>query len=392
MVWSRTSFDAPPPPPPPSAPATTTTTAPERPERRTLRRVAALAAIVAVAAGAAVLGGVIALRLDDDGITPPQRASDEPLAVGPSRAEAGLIDVARVADVVAPSVVTVSTDIVSDVGEGGAIGTGVITTSDGEVLTNAHVVEGASAIRVRLAGETEPRVATLLASDVGNDLALLRIDGDGFVPATFAAADAVHIGDEVVAIGFALDLDGGPSVTLGIVSALDRTLRLTEGALDGLIQTDAAISSGNSGGPLVNGAGEVVGINTAVARGDAVTAVSNVGFAISVGEALPIIESLRDQAGGTARQQGFLGVGLDDRRDGGQGAIVSEVQPDTPAADAGIEVGDLVVAIDGVTLDGAVGMVAAITDLEPGDDVTVTVVRDGERLDLRATLTTRPEA
>ena len=139
----------------------------------------------------------------------------------------------------------------------------------------------------------------------------------------------------MVAIGFALDLDGGPSVTLGIVSALDRTLDSPRGALDGLIQTDAAISSGNSGGPLVNDAGEVVGIDTAVARGDAITAVSNVGFAISVGEALPIIESLREQADGAA-VEGFLGVGLDDRIDGGQGAIVAEVEPGTPAADAGV--------------------------------------------------------
>jgi S1-C subfamily serine protease len=196
----------------------------------------------------------------------------------------------------------------------------------------------------------------------------------------------------VVAIGFALDLDGGPSVTLGIVSALDRTLGLAEGALDGLIQTDAAISSGNSGGPLVNAAGEVVGINTAVARGDSVTAVSNVGFAISVAEALPIIESLRDQADGDRREEGFLGVGLDDRLDGGQGAIVAEVEPGTPAADAGLRVGDLVIAIDEVPLDGAVGMIAAIRDLEPGDEVTITVIRGGEPIDLTATLTTRPEA
>ena len=203
----------------------------------------------------------------------------------------------------------------------------------------------------------------------------------------------MRIGDEVVAIGFALDLDGGPSVTRGIVSAIDRTLLLGDGgALDGLIQTDAAISSGNSGGPLVNAAGEVIGFNTAVARGDATVAASNVGFAISVTEALPIIEALRAQAGGESRQEGFLGVGLDDRVDGGQGAIVSEVEPDTPAADGGVRVGDMVVEIDGVTIDGAVGMIAAIRDLDPGDDITLTVVRDGERLELTATLTTRPEA
>jgi S1-C subfamily serine protease len=342
--------------------------------------------------GAAAVGAVVATGLVRTP-EPPQRASDRPIDVGPARDRAAVaIDVAAVAEFVAPSVVTISADVEGRLGRGGSIGTGVITTSDGEILTNAHVVEGATEIRVRLAGETEPRPAMLLAADAGNDLALLRIAGDNFTPAVFADPDSIRIGDEVVAIGFALDLDGDPSVTRGIVSALDRTLGLSDGALDGLIQTDAAISSGNSGGPLVNAAGEVVGINTAVARGDATTAASNVGFAISVGEALPVVAALREQAGGEPRLEGFLGVGLDDRSDGGQGAIVSDVQPDTPAAEAGVLVGDLVVAIDGVPIDGAVGMIAAIRDLEPGDRITLTVVRDGAETDLIATLTMRPEA
>ncbi len=369
------------PPPPPSFP-----------RRRRGRSIALLLTAAVMLIGAAGVGAVVATGLVRDP-APPQRASDRPIDVGPGRdAVAVAIDVAAVAEFVAPSVVTISADVDGEFGRGGSIGTGVITTSDGEVLTNAHVVEGATEIRVRLAGETEPRPATLLAADAGNDLALLRISGDGFTPAVFADPESIRLGDEVVAIGFALDLDGGPSVTRGIVSALDRTLGLADGALDGLIQTDAAISSGNSGGPLVNAAGEVVGINTAVARGDSTTAASNVGFAISVGEALPIVASLRDQAGGESRLEGFLGVGLDDRSDGGQGAIVSDVQPDTPAAEAGVMVGDLVVAVDGVPIDGAVGMIAAIRDLEPGDRITLTVVRDGDPVDLSATLTTRPEA
>lgn len=394
--WRTVTPDAPPsmtaPVMTPPAPPVSVGGAEPRPRRRG-RVLAGVIGVVALASGSAVVGGLVALQLDDAG-DPPGRASSEPIDVGPDRpVPAGAIDVAAVAEIMAPSVVTISADVDSvDFGPGGSVGTGVITTADGEILTNAHVVEGATEIRVRLAGETEPRPATLLATDPGNDLALLRLSGDGYAPATFAAPGSVRIGDEVVAIGFALDLDGGPSVTRGIVSALDRTLGLTDGALDGLIQTDAAISSGNSGGPLVNAAGEVVGINTAVARGDATVAASNVGFAISVAEALPIIEALRSQAGGETRQEGFLGVGLDDRRDGGQGAIVSEVEPDTPASASGLRVGDLVVEIDGVPIDGAVGMIAAIRDLEPGDPITLTVVRTGERIDLTATLSTRPEA
>jgi len=201
----------------------------------------------------------------------------------------------------------------------------------------------------------------------------------------------VRLGDEVIAIGFALGLDGDPSVTLGIVSALDRTIG-TDGTtyLDGLIQTDAAISSGNSGGALVNAAGEVVGINTAVARGSSTTAATNVGFAISGREALPVIEALRAQAEGTERPEAYLGVGLADRTDGGQGAVVTNVDPGTPAADAGVEVDDLVVAVDGATIDGSTGLIAAIRDLEPGDSTELTIVRDGEKQTFVVTLTDRP--
>ena len=125
---------------------------------------------------------------------------------------------------------------------------------------------------------------------------------------------------------FALDLDGEPSVTLGIVSALDRTISTELGALDGLIQTDAAISSGNSGGPLVDAQGRVVGINTAVARSDIATAATNVGFAISSDEVRPGARAScgRPEDGGP-RPEGFLGVELDDRTDGGQGALITAV-------------------------------------------------------------------
>ncbi|MGI9643924.1 MAG: S1C family serine protease, partial [Ilumatobacteraceae bacterium] len=291
-----------------------------------------------------------------------------------------------VASYVAPTVVTIS----ADVGGGTSVGTGVIVSSDGEILTNAHVVEGASAVRVRLSGETEPREVNVLAEDRGNDLALLRMSGDDFEAATFADPGSVRLGDEVIAIGFALGLDGEPSVTLGIVSALNRTISQDNVFLDGLIQTDAAISSGNSGGPLVNAAGEVVGINTAVARDSSIVAATNVGFAISAKEALPIIDSLREQAAGVEREEGFLGVELADRRDGGQGAVVASVQDDTPAADVGVAADDLIVAVDGAPTDGTTGLIAAIRDRQPGDSVTLTIIRDGEELELEVTLTSRP--
>ena len=347
-----------------------------------------VAIVAAVAWVAGLTGALVGSQVSDWIDEPPRSASDEPINVSdPSEPSAGRLDVGRVIDHIAPSVVTIN----ADVGGGQSVGTGVIISSDGEILTNAHVVNGATEIRVRLAGETEPREARLLAADAGNDLALLRMSGDGFDAAVFGDPASVRLGDEVVAIGFALGLDGDPSVTLGIVSALDRTIGTDGAFLDGLIQTDAAISSGNSGGPLVNALGEVVGINTAVARDTSTSAATNVGFAISVGEALPVIEALRAQAGGEARSEGYLGVELEDRRDGGQGAVIASVQPGTPAADAGVEAGDLVVAADGAAIDGTAGLIAAIRDLQPGDSSTITVVRDGERLELLVTVTDRPE-
>jgi putative serine protease PepD len=218
----------------------------------------------------------------------------------------------------------------------------------------------------------------------------LRMSGDDFDAAVFADPDSVRIGDEVVAIGFALGLDGDPSVTLGIVSALDRTIGADGAFLDGLIQTDAAISSGNSGGPLVNARGEVVGINTAVARDTATSAATNVGFAISTREALPVIDALRAQSDGTPRTEGYLGVELGERRDGGQGAVITAVQDGTPAAEAGIEADDLVVAADGAAIDGATGLIAAIRDLGPGDSTTLTILRAGEPIEITVTLVERP--
>ncbi len=348
-------------------------------------------AVGVVAWTAALTGALVGNQLSDWIDSPPKSASDEPINVSdPSGPIEGRLDVAKVIDHMAASVVTISADIDSQFGRGQSTGTGVIVSSGGEILTNAHVVEGATEIRVRLAGETEPREARLLASDPGNDLALLRMSGDDFDAAVFADPDSVRIGDEVVAIGFALGLDGDPSVTLGIVSALDRTIGTDGAFLDGLIQTDAAISSGNSGGPLVNARGEVVGINTAVARDTATSAATNVGFAISAGEALPVIEALRLQAGGDPRTEGYLGVLLGERRDGGQGAVITEVTDDTPAADAGLEADDLVVAADGAAIDGATGLIAAIRDLGPGDSTTLTILRNGEPIEITVTLVERP--
>jgi putative serine protease PepD len=354
--------------------------------------------VVLVAAVFGLFGGIIGAYVaeevnlvDLDNSDSTTQITSAPVVVAQ---DDGLSDgslIAQVAERLANSVVTISTTVDDDFGGGRGVGTGVVLTSDGEILTNAHVIEDATEVVVRFAGETEPRVAKILASDFGNDLALIKVDATGLIAATFAKPGSVQIGDTVVAIGYALALDGGPTVTSGIVSALKRTIETDSGALNSLIQTDAAISSGNSGGPLVNLKGEVVGINTAVARGDSESAANNIGFSISVDEVLIVIEQLREQANGAVREEGFLGVGLAAREDGGQGAIITNVQPGSPADKAGILIDDVVLAVDGEPIDGQAGLVAAIRDAEPGQTVKIEIFRDGERLVFEATLIARSE-
>lgn len=359
---------------------------PSPPGRAASSRWPFVAAIGATALIAGLVGALIGSSGDDDDVlTSPGGASARPPVVVEAGAGDGRLPVGAVVDAVGPSVVTISADLVA----GRAAGTGVIISEGGEILTNAHVVAGSTAIRVLLPGETEPIDADLVAADSGNDLALLRIDRDGLAPVTFAPTAEVQLGDEVVAIGFALDLDGDPSVTLGIVSALDRTIMTELGALDGLIQTDAAISSGNSGGPLVDAQGRIVGINTAVARSDPMTAATNVGFAISSDEVNEVLEGLRASEDGVPRSEGFLGVELNDRTDGGQGALITKVDDGSPADGAGIEVGDVVVGIDDAPIEGSAGLIAAIRDHSPGDEISVVVVRDGGEQTLDVTLVER---
>ena len=319
-------------------------------------------------------------------------SSDEPVATAPAtNGDEPALNVAEVLKKIQPSVVTIIAITEAGMNPGRATGTGVVITSDGDILTNDHVVDGADNVSVLFAGDTEPTPATVLAVDVGNDLALIHVDKTGLTPAVFADPDSIDIGDEVVAVGFALDLDGGPTVTRGIVSALNRTIVSGDGALDGLIQTDTAISSGNSGGPLANMRGEVVGINTAVARGSDNSAANNIGFAISVDEVLTVLEQLREQASGTPRSEGFLGVSLEARNDGGAGSIIATVQPGSPAEQAGVLIGDIVLAVDGEPVNGQAGLVAAIRDRIPGDSISIDLVRDGERLTVSAVLIARPQ-
>ncbi len=269
---------------------------PPRPARRRGARL-----LVTSVAMAALVGGgagyvTASLRHTTSSATATTSAVVSPLAYA-----GGALDAAAVVKAVEPSVVTIAVQITQQqfgrTVTGSAAGTGIILTADGEVLTNAHVVAGATSITVTLDGETTARNATLIGSDSANDVALLRISGvSGLTPATIGDSADVVVGQDVVAIGNALDLEGGVSVTRGIVSALNRTIDVENEHLTGLLQTDAAISSGNSGGPLVNAAGQVIGMNSAGATSSQSVNAENIGFAITIDHAMQVVAQLRAAA------------------------------------------------------------------------------------------------
>jgi putative serine protease PepD len=346
-------------------------------------RILALVVVLTMSFGAGIIGGLI-------GGSASSTSSSGSLVTSPTvdPKDVGDTNIARAVAVIAPSVVTIDS-----IGSGGeSIGTGVVITSDGEIITNNHVVEGATEVRVRFGGATSPLKAKVLATDAGNDLALIKlVDATDLTVATFADSASIAVGDPVVAVGYALALDGGPSVTSGIVSALNRTLTDSSGALNGLIQTDAAISSGNSGGPLINLKGEVIGINTAVANGDNNTAANNIGFAIGVAEVQRVMKILKAEATGTTQAQGYLGIALSNRADGGSGALVTEVESNSPADKSGLKVNDIVLEINDQMITGQGALIAIVRDSAPGDKLTIQVERDGNRKELIATLVARPQ-
>ncbi len=391
-VWSLEPHDdAPgppnPPPPPPPPPAPPAPPAGAGLAGRAWLTVAVIAALVGGVVGAGIYGAVD--RAADTGNGAQLRTSGaEP---GSNTALVGSpLDIQGVLDKVQPAVVAIGVTGF----EGRGAGTGMILTPDGEVLTNNHVVEGAARIQVTLNGESEPRQADLVGAEASADLAVIKIRGASGLPTVeLGSSTAARVGDDVIAIGNALALPGGPTVTQGIISAKARTL----GGLDDLIQTDAAINRGNSGGPLVNAAGQVIGINTAVIRG-AGTEAEGIGLAIAIDPAKQIIEQLR-KGGLPPDQQAFLGVSTQDlspevkdniRTAANVGAVVAEVVPDSGAAAAGLRRFDVIVAIDGKEVQGAANVRSIIRTKKPGDEVQIEYFRGDERRTTTAKLGTRP--
>jgi len=246
--------------------------------------------------GVALAAGVLVGALGATALAGEDAAAPVTPAVAAS-VPAGGLDVGALVDAVEPSVVSIETRVEARRGRwattGVGAGTGVVL-EDGLVLTNAHVVEGAVAVVVTAADGRDLR-AEVVAADPGADIAVLDVGSDaGLTPARLGDSDAVEVGQDVVAIGNALALEGSMTVTRGIVSAVDRSIDTGAGTLTGLIQTDAAISSGNSGGPLVAADGTVIGINTAVAASGGSVSAANIGFAIPIDTAIAVAERLVD--------------------------------------------------------------------------------------------------
>ncbi|HEY8428785.1 MAG TPA: trypsin-like peptidase domain-containing protein [Sandaracinaceae bacterium] len=268
-------------------------------------------------------------------------------------------------------------------------GSGVIIRGDGYILTNRHVVEGASHVTVQLA-DGRRFTARVVGVDDATDLAVLHIRATNLPAARFARSEDVRVGDWVIAIGSPFGLER--TVTAGVVSALGRA-GVGASEIEDYVQTDASINPGNSGGPLVNLRGEVVGINTMI-FGHA----SGIGFAIPADIARRASEQLIQH--GRVRRA-WIGVSFQEltpelaahfHADGRRGALINDVRPNSPAARAGLRAGDVVVAVDGRALESSHDLLRSILQRPIGSEVSLTVLRRGREQTLRLTTAERPSA
>ncbi len=274
----------------------------------------------------------------------------------------------------------------------GGVGTGFIVDNDGHIVTNNHVIstnngDAADDITITL-DDGSQHDATIAGRDPPTDIAVLKIDADNLSPATLGDSSALQVGEDVIAIGNALDLPGGPTVTKGVVSALGRLIQESNVSIPDAIQTDAAINPGNSGGPLVNVGGEVVGITTAVIRGNA----EGIGLAISIDTAEPIVQELISEG---RINRGFLGVTIQEITPSlaqqfdlavDHGVGIRSVQPGGPADEAGLEQGDIIVRLGSNEIRTSGDLFAALTEHRAGDVVEVEYFHNGNRETTEVTL------
>ena len=327
-----------------------------------------MAGVVLLAAGFG-----ISRALDNDatpsGAGIPTAAAGTPV---PSGSASGQEPAAVVAKALLPTVVEIRRD--------NGAGSGFVYDENGYIMTAAHVIQGVDQVEVRLYDGTELQ-GEVVGTDERNDVGVVKVDRTGLKAAPLGIGQDLQVGQLAIAIGSPFGLN--ETVTAGIVSSTDRVLE------DGreVIQTDAPINPGNSGGVLADRQGRVIGINSAIRPG------ANSNGNVGIGFAVPIDIAAKSAAAivkGEQLQIGYLGVTPSLTTGGRDGALIQEVAPGSPAANAGIQPGNLVVSIDGKAIENYSEMIAAIRNHQPGDKITLGIVRGGNETTITATLTERP--
>ncbi len=356
----------------------------------------------------AMAGGIVVYQLMSKN-QPAAVSVPTPVAVQvvPATSQAQTLDVnttdvetaiTKAVQTVGPSVVTVVGTIPGQqtfygfTGDSTSTGSGVFISSDGYVLTNNHVIEGAQSLQVIFADGSQ-QDASLVGTDQYSDLAVLKVTGSVPAVAKLGNSDALNPGETVIAIGSPLG-DFKNTVTVGVVSATGRSIDTGQGyTIDGLIQTDAAINQGNSGGPLVNLAGEVIAINTLIIRSSGTgTVTEGLGFAIPINTARVVSEQII-QNGHVSRP--YLGISWQPitprvaavyHLPVQYGVYITDVTANSPATQAGLQVGDIITGIDSTTLDETHAYINTLFHYSAGDKVTLTLVRNGRQIQVQATL------
>ncbi len=350
-------------------------------------------AVATAATSAALVGAgavaAVSVALDDDPVASPQvTVTDATPAASPDSATVGEIYKRSSASVV--EITVGSAGEASPFGGGGgtqqAQGSGFVYDTEGHVITNQHVVDGAETVSVKFAnGKTYS--AKVVGGDPSTDIAVIDVDAPAseLKPLELADSSAVEVGDGVIAIGSPFGLE--QTVTTGIVSALHRQITSPNSfSIDDAIQTDAAINHGNSGGPLLDMGGEVIGVNSQIESESGGN--DGVGFAVPSNTVGKIADALITDG---SVEHAYLGVAIEDDSGSG-GATLAEVRSGTPAAEAGLEQGDVVTELDGESVDSADELRRLVDAKSPGDEVELTIERDGDTQTVEVTLGTRPSA
>lgn len=283
----------------------------------------------------------------------------------------------------------VSTNIFGQTVTGAAAGSGFVITEDGYILTNYHVIDGANSIKVTFSDGKE-YTATYVGGEEANDIAVIKVEATGLTPVVIGSSSDMLVGEQVTTIGNPLG-ELTFSETTGIISALDRTITMSDGNKMNMIQTDCAINSGNSGGALFNLYGEVIGITNAKysSSSSSSASIDNIGFAIPINHVLPIMKSIIEKG---YISKPYVGVSVSDVNQQTQlygipaGAAVQAVSDDSPAAKAGLQAGDVITSVNGTEITGSSDLVNLVSEAAIGDRLTMTVYRQGSTIELTVTV------